>query len=44
MMLLKLVDASGIGYSELKGLDMYEFMLLYNELVQDAKRKKRNTK
>lgn len=42
MMLLKLVEVSGIGYTELKGLDIYEFMLLYNELVNEAKRKQKN--
>lgn len=40
-MLTRLAEASPVGYTELKYLDVYEFMLLYNELVQDAKRKKK---
>lgn len=37
-MLLKMVEVSHIGYTELKGLDVFEFMILYNAKVKDAKK------
>lgn len=40
-MLMRLADVSPITYTELKQSDIYDFMLLYNELILEAKRKKR---
>lgn len=41
MMLLKLHEASGYSHTELTGMDVYDFMLLYNELVHEARKKKK---
>lgn len=38
---MKLADVSPISYTELKQSDIYDFLLLYNELILDAKRKER---
>ena len=40
-MLLRLVEVSHIGYTELKGLDIMEFMILYSELIKESKKKKK---
>jgi hypothetical protein len=37
---MRLSEVSPITYTELKQSDIYDFMLLYNELILEAKRKK----
>jgi hypothetical protein len=37
---MRLAEVSPITYTELKQSDIYDFMLLYNELILEAKRKK----
>ena len=41
-MLLKLSEASGVGYEELKRIDVFEFMTIYNNRVQEARKRKKN--
>jgi hypothetical protein len=43
-MLLNLHEATVIGYTELKGLDVFEFMILYNLKVQQTKKQKAKNK
>jgi len=35
-----MVECSHVGYTELKGLDVFEFMILYNQKVNDSKKYK----
>jgi hypothetical protein len=41
-MLLRLQEASGVDYGELKRMDVFEFMTIYNNRVQEARNRKKN--
>lgn len=40
-MLLKLGEVSGMSYEELKRLDVFEFMGIHNNRVQEARKRKK---